>query len=231
LGAAVADEIEAAITEARVPGDILGLSAIAGVTLDRPRVWLLDTGQPTSHLQRLNDLTSLAGCRDLFMDGDGRFRIEKAAAPQTVAAGWLVDVDSAAGIVGVERTSHTDAWAPTNWWRFTVRDRTARPVEGTTQYTVDLTGGARRVPKFVDVDAADYAALKAAGDQQVAEETGRIQTVTFTAMGFPVLEHRDVLDYRDRQLRGGATQHTVCQGWTRDLASGANEITVELPRG
>lgn len=230
-GAAVADEIESALTDARVPGELIGLSTIADVTLSSTKVWMLDTGQPTSHLQRLNDLVEYAGCRDLFMDGEGRYRIEIAASAASTAAGWTFDVASESSITDVDRASRSDTWSPTNWWRFFVSDRTARPTEGTTQYTVDLTGGTRRVPKFVDVDAADYPTLKAAGDQQVADEIGRAQTVQFTVRGFPVVEHRDVYDYVDPQLRGGGVQHCVCQGWTLDLASGTNQITLELPNG
>lgn len=228
-GARVGDELRAAIAAAQVPGAILCSGDIGSMTLGRPMAWLLDSGQPTTHLQRINDLAAAAGIQPVYMDSDGRFRLSPNQPAATRPADWLFDVNDPRGILRVDRSSSSDMWTTTNWWRFLVQDRTSRPLEGSTQYTVDRSNGARKVRKIVEASAADYASLVAVGDQQVETDTSRAQTVDITVTGFPVLEHRDVLDYIDPQLRGGSRQHTVCRGFTLDLASGANKITVEIP--
>ena len=229
--AAVAQtEIRNVITESGVPGGILAATDTASAALSTRLAWVLDPGAPTTFLRRINDLAEATGIRGVFMDGDGRFRLEVYRTPDQRAATWLFDLtDTTTNIIAVDRTATTSARNPVNWWRFVAQNWPTYPVEGNGQYTVDLTGGGTRYGKPVSLSAADQASLQAQGDQTVAADQGRTRTVDYKTGPFPIFEHFDIVDVIDPELDAGARTHAQVSQWSCDLAARTTTFTVEVP--
>lgn len=231
-GAIAQTEIRSTITESGVPGGVLAATDVASAALTTRLAWVLDPNSPTTFLRRVNDLAAATGIRGVYMDGDGRFRLEAYRTIDARAALWTFDLtDVVTNIVAVDRTATTSARNPVNWWRFVAQNWPTYPTEGDGQYTVDLTGGAPRYGTTASVSAAGQASLQAQGDQMVATDQGRTRTVAYKTGPFPIFEHFDVVDVIDPELDGGARTHCQVSQWSCDLAARTTDFTVEVPLG
>lgn len=229
VGAVVQAAILAAIAESGVPGDVVASSDVASQTLSTRLAWVLDPSAPTTYLRWINDLCAAAGIRAVYMDGDGRFRLDMYAKPAARPATWTFDLtDKATNIVAQNRTASTSARNTVNWWRFLADNWPTFPVEGDGQYTVDLSGTAMKNRKITSLSAANQASLTSQGDQTVATDQGRTRTVEISMGPFPIFEHFDVVDYRDPDLSGDLLHGQVSQ-WSCDLKARTTTATLEVP--
>lgn len=231
-GSSVLAEVSRAFAAARVPGRILADSTAASTLLTYDMVWALDASSPDSYLRWANDLAAALGYRAIWADGNGDIRLEQYRPPEQRAASWLLDLTNpATDITRVERTSRTDGWTGFNAWRFVAQNLPFEPVIGNGIYEIAPPAGARAVWRVASLAAADQASLQAQGDQIADTDRNAVQTVEYTAVGFPVTEHFDVFDVIDPQLRGGERLHMQCRATEIDLVSGENRMTLEVPNG
>lgn len=172
-------------------------------TLPTPMVWVLDPSRPTRYIDIVNDLLAAVSYRGLWADANGRFRSEPYQSPVVRPPAWTLDLsDPRTQIVSQNRRFTTDAWRPTNWWRFIQRGLPTQPIEDAGLYTVDLSGGGAKYKSVHALDVANQESLEAAGDAIVQTALQLSNTLVIETGPLPLLGHFDVLAYRDPAFTG-----------------------------
>lgn len=194
-----------------------------------------DSSNATTFLRVANELLAAVNYRGVYMDWDGRLRLEPYADPMVRPSEFTFDVDDAIrAIIGRQRSRQRDIAATPNRWVFVQSNLVdgggapVMPVEGAGRYTVQnfddgdtsITArggwpiGARTA--VIELDAADQATLVELGDKRVSADRQVSETFTLVSSPFPAAWHEDVYTYVDAAVSGGPMK-VMSTGWTLDL--------------
>lgn len=233
-------EVAAGVDPAQAAADLIGLAlpgaevqvTPSGSTLPKQMSWPLDPANPTTYLAAIMELLDSIGYREVWVDWDGRFRIEPFVDLQTVEASWPFDVQAQDAIVSPARTQNVDIFSVPNWFRFVMADLTDTPVEGVSQFTwedssadnpASLANRLHTVRYVESVTATSYDDLVAYAQKKIVSLLSPSETFTVTSQPFPIAWHMDVYLYLDTALGGGlplapANQRRVlATDWTLPL--------------
>lgn len=202
-------------------------STAADAAMPDPMCWPLNLQAPYSYIRPINDMAAAITYRGIWVDEEGRYRLQRYQAPEERSTEWVFDLsDPRTNIVLPDRTMTRDDWARPTAWRFVRSGLTSPPTEGAGLYTVgdwDADDADRRLYAF---DAGDQTSLVSQGDRQVQTDTSKTRLIDITTGPLPCLGHFDVVDYSDPRM-GIVTR---CQGraWDQDLVARTCKITLEM---
>lgn len=188
----------------------------------------INTGQPNTWADVINDLLSLVNYQPVWCDDSGFYRCTPAVDPATVAPLFTFDADAPDSTVTVDRlVNRKDIWSVPNVWVFVNSTVLANvwPYEGNGVYTVvnqsngpssiDQRNGLR-FPQQIELAAATQDDLVAQGNVRVASDISSAFTVQMTSAPFPIVGHRDVFIYNDQRIDGG-TAKMLATSWSIPL--------------
>jgi hypothetical protein len=192
-----------------------------------PMEWPLDPSSPTTWLDAANHILSAIGYRPLWADQYGRFRSEPWRDPATLGADWTLDVsDPRTNIVSDAGDCRVLGLGAINYWRFWLKTITASPVEGTTQYTLDETGGGMKFPRCESIEAASYSGLVAEAARRISADRLRSRTLVLTTNPLPNIGHRWRIDVSGLPALGPV--HCEVRSYTLPLDGSDMRITLEI---
>lgn len=200
---AAADVITLAIPEVEV------VVTPSGSTLPTRMSWPFDASQPTTYLDVIRGLLGSVGYREVWVDWEGKFRIEPFIDVQTEPFEWTFDTGADDSIVADSRAQDIDIYDVPNWWRFVMADLTDTPVEGETQFTwtdssPDNPGSTinrgRTIKHIESVTAATYDDLVDYAQRTIASDLSPAETFSVNTQPFPLAWHIDVIQYLDPTL-------------------------------
>lgn len=223
---AAADVITLAIPEVDV------VVTPSGSTLPKRMTWPFDASQPSTYLDVIRGLLGSIGYREVWVDWEGKFRIEPFIDTQTEPFEWVFDVDADDSITAEGRTQDIDIFDVPNWWRFVMADLTDTAVEGTSQFTFtdsspDNPGSTvnrgRLIKHIESVTAATYDDLVDYAQKTIAANLSPAETFTVNTQPFPLAWHIDVIQYLDSTLDAAlptapsGERRVVSVSWTLPL--------------
>lgn len=202
----------------------------AADTLPSSRVWPLD--EQTTTLRIVNDFHAAINYRGVWVDWDGKFRVEPYVTPEGRAPEWPYSTaDERTSIVGIERTVEADTFEVPNKWVF-IRNDPNQPFptgtdgsDGCYVVTNDFDGptsiearAGYEKRRIVHLDAATPDSLTAQGDRIVAADKSVARVRTFTTGPNPLHWHWDVMSMVDPEV--GGTVNLLGEQWTLPLRGG-----------
>ena len=233
-------EVPAGAEPAQAAADAIGL-AIPGVEvlvedsgslLSGQLSWVFDPEQPTTYLDVVQTLLAAIGYRPVWVDWEGRFRIEPFVDLQGETAEWVFNLADGDNIVSDERKQDVDLFNVPNWWRFIMADLKDTPIEGVSMFTWEdaspvnpgstLNRG-RTVKAIYSVPATSYSDLVNFGQRTIAATLEPAESFTVQTQPFPLAWHYDVIEYLDTALAGtlptdaGGRRRVVSTDWRLPL--------------
>ncbi|WBB94175.1 hypothetical protein [Verrucosispora sp. WMMC514] len=191
--------------------------------LPSAKVWALD--DQTRWLTVVNDLLAAIGYQGIWSDWDGQLRCQPYQRPADRAPEWLYDDRQATSMVGLNRDLERDFFEAPNRWVF-VRQNDVDgppPVEGDGVYTwtntdvgdTSVEARGRVLTKVVYADAADQAALEAAGQVTIDADMRIPTALRVTTSPNPLHWHFDRLIVDEPAL--GPYADVMATSWTLPL--------------
>lgn len=223
---AAADVISLAIPEVEV------VVTPSGSSLTGQLSWPFDASKPVTFYDIVQELLGAVGYRQVWVDWDGRFRIEPFIDVQTEDEEWVFDADADDTIVAESRTQDVDIYDVPNYWRFVMANLTDLPVEGVSQFTWSdsslsnpgSTINRGRTIRYIEmVSVASYNDLVDYAQRKIVETLSPAEKFTVTTQPFPLAWHMDVMQYLDSNLdtalptTPGAERRVLSTAWTLPL--------------
>jgi hypothetical protein len=217
---------------------VIALLAEAGVdevvvddlTSDPPipadRLWPLD--EKNTYLLIVNELLDACGRRGVWIDWNGRARLERYVSPEDREPEHAYDTTSATSIVDDEdprRMTQNLGTVPTDWVFYRDDPELGLPEVDDGIYEVHTDPGeptssiarGRIVRRVVKLDVADHDALVAAGDRIVAADRNVAREFEFSTGPNPLHWHFDVLELTDHELPDVDRLKVVSTWWKLPL--------------
>jgi hypothetical protein len=201
-------------------------------TLPTRLSWPFDPANPITFLDIVNVLLTSIGYREVWVDWEGRFRIEPFIDMQQTDFEWTFDTNADDNIVAQDATQDIDVYDVPNWWRFVMQNLTGPAVEGVTQFTwtdsspanPGSTANRGRVIRHIEsVAAASYSDLTTYGQRVIARSMSPGETFTVKTQPFPLAWHMDTIHFLSPALdvslpsTPGGTRRVVSVTWKLDL--------------
>lgn len=223
---AAADVISLAIPEVEV------LVAPSGSTLPNQLSWPFDAAEPVTFLDVVQTLLASIGYREVWVDWNGKFRVEPFIDLQDEPVEWTFDLSDPDTVLTEDRGQDIDIYDVPNWWRFVMADLPDLPVEGVSQFTWTDSSPANpgstvnrgRVIRHIEtVSVASYADLVDYAQRTIVATLKPGETFSVKTQPFPLAWHLDVIEYRDEALLDalpttpGPLRRVVSTGWKLPL--------------
>ena len=205
-GITYGEAVQAIVAASGVGAPLLLDGTSTATPIPSTKVWALISPAP-SYLRILTDLLAEIGYVAPYMDPDGNICSEPYQDPAVRRSQWLFDTrDPATNLVHEDRTVSIDTEGVANAWRFVMANATITPTiangliyeppvnQSTGPNSIDAVGEKK---KFLPIDAADAAALAAAGDKVRAEDMAAVTTYSLTVDPMPLLWAHDVVTFTD----------------------------------
>lgn len=228
-GASYLTAVEEIITALGFTRYVIDPSASA-TTVPIARVWPLD--ERTTWLTVVNDLLGAVGYQGIWSDWDGRLRCQPYDPPRERAPEWYYDADTTTSMLSRSRTVEQDWFSVPNRWVAVLSNAgdESTPVDGNGIYSyqndnigptsIDARGG-RVVTRFLQLEAADHAALVAKAQASIDADMRLPTTVELSTGLNPLHWHFDRLYIDDPRL--GAAMDVVGTEWTYTLNGSADQ--------
>lgn len=233
-------EVPAGTDPAQAAATVIGLAVPevevltvgSTTTLPNQLTWPFNPAQPVTFLDIVNVLLASIGYREVWVDWEGRFRIEPFIDLQQESFEWTFDMNADDNIVASESTQDIDVYDVPNWWRFVMADLTDTPVEGVSQFTwtdsspanPGSTANRGRLIRYIEeVTAASYDDLTTYGQRVIARSMSPGETFTVKTQPFPLAWHMDVIHFLSPALSAalpatpGGTRRVVSVTWKLSL--------------
>lgn len=181
----------------------------SGSTLPNNLSWPFNADQPVTFLDIVQVLLASVGYREVWVDWEGRFRVEPFIDLQAEDYEWHFNTSDSDNIVSDETTQDIDIYDVPNWWRFVMSDLTDTPVEGVSQFTwtdsspnnPGSTANRGRVIRYIQtIPAATYGDLTTYAQRVIAATMSPAETFSAKTQPFPLAWHLDVIHYTDTDL-------------------------------
>jgi hypothetical protein len=224
--AAAAQVIGLAIPEVTV------LTVGSATVLPNRLTWPFNPAHPTTFLDIVQVLLGSIGYREVWVDWEGRFRIEPFIDMQQTEFEWTFDMNADDNIVAEEVTQEVDVYDVPNWWRFVMNDLIDTPVEGVSQFTWQDTSPAnpgstmnrgRLIRHIESVSVATYSDLVTYGQRVIAASMSPGETFTVKTQPFPLAWHMDTIHFLSPALAAslpstpGGTRRVLAATWKLDI--------------
>lgn len=174
--------------------------------------WPVSDG--THAIEIINKVLEQAGCRSLYCDRFGNYRMDRLPNESTDAPAWAFDWDSTTSVVGLERTETVDLWDVPNEWVFIrtvdpAEDQAPAPDTGYLTVTNQSDGPAsidaragRVVRSVHSLDSSDQISFEEAAAAIVRDEGSPVHTVEAVTSPVPEIWDRQVVTYSDSSIEG-----------------------------
>lgn len=241
------DAVQSLFRAALVP-NFMDAGATLDTVCDYPQDWAAKTlATPVnftpdvvdSYLAAINQLLKASGMGNLFVQPNGRWKIDDIPIPATQSPRWRwtgsgvgdpYDRITATDVAGKTVLRHQqqysgDVWGVPNQWVFIQNGLTFQPIEGSGQYTVNNVGtppsGQNLVGRVVRstqyLDASGQADLTAQGDAIVAEALGKAEQISLQTTPWPIARQYDVFYFLHKALPFDSMRRLQVQRWTLPL--------------
>lgn len=211
-------EVEAGSDPAQAAARAIGI-AIPGVTVlvtpsetttNTQMSWPFDAENPTTYLDIVQKLLSSIGFRRVWVDWDGKFRIEPYTDLKLAPIEWVFNIGDVNNIVSNDRKQSIDLYNIPNWFRFVMEDLPDLPAEGETMFTYEDSSienpgstanrGGRRVKKIESVAATSYNSLVIYAQNKIDDLLSPSEQFSVKTQPFPLAWHMDIIKYMDPSL-------------------------------
>lgn len=210
-------EVPAGTDPAQAAAEVIGLAVPdadvfvedSGEVTPARMSWPFDADNPVTYYAIVQTLLAAIGYMPVWVDWEGRFRIEPFADLQEATPEWTFDLTESDNIVAEERKQDVDLYEIPNWWRFVVADLEVSPVEGVTMFTWEdssasnpgSTQNRSRLVRHIEaVPAASFEALKQYAQRKIAATLAPAEEFTVKTQPFPLAWHMDLIEYIDPAL-------------------------------
>jgi hypothetical protein len=208
-------------------------------TLTIPLQYAPDQGM--TYLDIVNDLLKQSGQRPIYVQPNGRWKIEAIPVTSQQPLRWrfagadggkATDDDVALKAVVMHRSSYSgDVWGAPNQWVFVQSGLTFQPIEGSGQYTVNNVGTPPAGQSYVGriVRSTQYLAasgqddLVSQGDDIVAAYLAQTEKINLFTTPWPVGRNYDIFYFLHPSLPFDPVRRVQAQAWTLPLWGGLME--------
>lgn len=241
-------EVPAGVDPAQAAADAIGV-AIPGVevlfedsgeTVEERLSWPFDAASPYTYWDVVDALLASIGYQPVWVDWEGRFRIEAYEDLLSTEVEWTFDALASDNIMAEETKQEIDVYSVPNWWRFVMEGLTSSPVEGSTMFTYEddssvnpgsVPNRGRTVRYIESVPAVSYDTLVSYAERVITDTLQPAEAFTVTVQPFPIVWHFDVVRFlspalgKALPLAAGTRRRVVVTDWSLPL-DGMSDMTM-----